>query len=371
MDKLQHAVLRGIAGTRKEPLEDNEKTYIINRLKQVNLNQFKNQTSMKIVLILVDMLTKELAKLPKKMTEAAIDIHDVMVQEIGNAPETYSFKKIDKNATVDKLLQTPNTIQRIFNPFALRRKAYLLLDRKYQIDDANNINEFKWQISDTGRSYSSVGTSLSCVPIKDIVKIKMFPFRFPSSDRVITDFHNLSVEIKELSTHACIMPQNKRYHFMFDIERTGSNTYDPYKAVDPGNSIVEFEFFDPIIELDEVTIAFGNPEYTINLDPDTLYGTFASVGAQTEITFTQPHKCSAGCIINVYGFNTVTPFADKNAIDLINSEQGVYVVSVTSNTMILDIDISSIGAIVGSPFNIYFNAKRFALRLELTYLCDS
>ena len=372
MDKIISAVTRGIAGSRKNPLEDNEKSYIVRRLKQVDFKQFKEQTPTKIIMVLVDMLNAELLKIPKKQTEETIDMHNLMAQELGQEAETYSIhKKLNKNSTVDSLLHYPATLQRIFNPHALHHKAYLFLDRRYQLDEANNVNEFKWQVSDTTRSYNALTTVVSCIPVKDIVKIKMFPFRFPNSDRAVMDFYNLSVEIKELSTQACIVSHNnKRYHFMFDVEKTGTNPYDPYKAMDPGNSAVEFEFLDPVIELSEITIVFGNPESTISLDPDILYGTFASVGAQTVITFGKDHKCEVGCTINVVGFNTGTPLVDKAIIDEINHVRGNVVTAITSNTMTIDINSSTIGAIVGNPFYVYLNAKRFGLRLELTYLAD-
>ncbi len=373
MEQLKAAVLRGIAGKRKEPLDEHERLYINRRLAQVNLDHFKSMSPVKIVLALVDMMFMELSKIPKKSIEGAIDVHEMMKHEIGHASETYNTrKKIDKDATVDSLLQEPATLQRVFNPAALRRKAYLVLDRRYQANEANNVNEFKWQISDTSRSYDALSTAVTAVPIKDIVKIKMFPFRFPSSDRALMDFYNLSVEIKELNNQACIITHtNKRYHFMFDLERTGSGQYEPYKANDAGNNLTEFEFFDPVIDLSEITVAFGNPTYTIQLDPDVLYGTIAPSGAQTEITFLQDHKCAVGCTIIIAGFNTSSPSFDAEAIATINHEQGHRVASVTATTMLIDINISTLyGGITGGPFYVYLNAKRFLLRLELTYLVD-
>ena len=367
MNELYEAVSRGIVGKRNLSLEEHEESYVKRRLKQVDFKSFKNQPVNKIVFALVDMLVRDLAKLPKKQAEMPIDVHELIKKEVGDTPETYRFKKIDENATVDSLLQKPETLQRVFNPHALRRKAYLVLDRKYQSRESNNINEFQWVVSDTSRSYDAANTVVTGAPIQDIVKIKMFPFRFPSADNAIMDFYNLSVEIKELSTQACVITHNnKRYHFMFDLEKTGVNTYDPYKAVDPGNSVVEFEFLEPIIDLSDITIVFGNPEHIISLDPDVLTGVIAPNGVQTEITFGQPHKCSAGCTVNINGFTTSAPSADKVVIDSINNERGNYVAAVTSNTMLLNIDISALfGAIAGAVLFFKRQTIYAAFRVDL------
>ncbi len=373
MDQLIISVGRGITNKRKEPLQDHEKRYIVRRLRQLDMTLFKGKPVGTIVNVLVDLISNELSKIPKMPEEEGpVDIHEMMVRELGREPETSLLeKKLDEPTTVDALLQKPEVLQSIFNPHSLRRKAYLILDRKYQAEDTNNINEFRWHVSNTSRAYNPNTTAVTTAPMRDIVKIKMFPFRFPNSENTVTEFHRVSVEIVELNTQAYIITHlGKRFHFAFDIERTGPvGSVEPYNMDDVGNSLSEYEFHDPIIELSNITLRFGNPGELINLDPDSLYGVISAVGAQTLITFTQPHYCAVFTSVVVSDFNTSNPTADATQIELMNDPAGWTISAVTAFTVTFDVDISGlVGAIVGNPFYIYLNAKRFGLRMELTYI---
>ncbi len=375
MDQLIVSVARGVSQKRKANLLDHEKRYIIDRLRKLDLQLFKGKPISSIVAALVELTASEIAKLPKYSEEGPIDIHEMMVKELGKEPETSLLeKKIDEKATLDTLLQSPHVLQSIFNPAALHRKAYLILDRKYQSSDTNNINEFKWHVSNTSKTYNPLTTSATTAPMKDIVKIKMFPFMFPNSENTVTGFRRLTAEILELNTQAYIITHiNKKFHFSFDIERTGPiGSTEPYYMTDIGNSLAEFEFHDPIIELNSITLRFGNPGELINLDPDSLYGTIAPLGAQTLITFGQPHFCSLFSSVVISDFNTTLPIDDAVEIDLMNSTHGWDIVAMTAFTVTIDVDLSGLaGIIVGNPFYVYLNAKRFALKMELTYIAQN
>lgn len=369
MDQLIIAVARGVVVKRQAHLLDNEKKYISERLKKLDMNSFKGKPISSIVAALVDLMVSELSKLPKHKDEGPIDVHEMLVKAIGNDPETSLLdKKIESNATLDSLLQNPRMIQSIFNPAALHKKAYLILDRKFQASESNNVNEFKWNIANTSRSYDPKTTAATNSSMKDIVKIKMFPFMFPNTDNTLTVFNRLTVEIAELNTQSYIITHiNKKFHFSFDIQQTGASA--PYNMTDIGNSISEFEFHDPVIELNTITLRFGNPEELINLDPDSLLGTISAVGAQTLITFTQLHLCNVGSSVVISNFSTTAPVDDAVEIDLMNYSHGWEIVASTAFSITIDVDISGLtGAILGNPFYVYLNAKRFALRLELTYI---
>ena len=375
MDRLVLSVGNGIAQKNKRQLQVHEKRYIGQRLRGLDLNLFKGKPISTILFALIQLISGEIDKLPKFTEEGSIDVHEMLIKEIGKEPETSIMeKKIEETATVDTLLQTPAILQSIFNPKALRRKAYLILDRKYQASDTNNVNEFKWLIANINKSYNPLTSAATTAPIRDIVKIKMFPFRFPNSENTVTEFHRLSVEIVELNNQAYIITHtNKKFHFVFDIERTGPvGSTEPYDMTDVGNSLAEFEFHEPIIELNTITIRFGNPGDLINLDSDSLYGTISAVGAQTMITFTQPHFCSVSTSIVISKFNTTNPTADITEITLLNDPSGWDIVTMTAMTVTIDIDISGlIGVIVDNPFKVYLNAKRFGLRMELTYIANN
>ncbi len=367
------AIIDGVESTKHRPITSNEKFYISNRVKQVDMKLFKGKKITDIVNALITVISKEIEKIPKVLSDAPFDLREVFQQEIGKEPETSLLTKVvDEGATVDSLLQRPLLLQSIFNPAALHKKAYLILDRKYQSKDSNNINEFKWNVVNSSKSYDPETTAVTTGPFRDIIKVQMFPFRFPYSDNTITNRRCLAVEIKEFNTQCYFITQaKKRFHFSFDIESTGTGT--PYLITDPGNSASIFEFHDPIISFDTITVVFSNPERIISLDPDSLYATIAAFGAQTLLTFAVPHWCAANDGIVISGFNTNQPVADAIEIELMNDIDGWPIITIPApNQILINVDISGLaGAIVGGPFYVYLDGKRFSLRMELTYITQN
>ena len=371
MDHLIIPTINGIIKKRSTLLSEYEKNYIIQKIKQIDMKLFRGYSVSDIVNMMINILTEELIQLDNSQ-EKILDMKDVLIKEIGNEPETaIAHTKLNDMTTIDSLLQSPAILQSIFNPKALHRKAYLILDRKYQSNDSNNIHEFKWHIATAGKHFNSLTTSVTTAPLRDIIKIKMFPFRFPNTANAITEFHRLSVELVEFNSQAYVVAHcNKRFHFAFDIERTGAvGSNEPLNMTDVSNSITEFEFHTPIIEINTLTIRFANPEVDVNLDPDILSGTISSVGAQTLITFLQPHFCTIDTSVVITGFITTDPINDSVEIELMNDTNGWDITAVTTFTVTIDVDISGLnGVILNNPYNIYLNAKRFALRMELTYI---
>ena len=202
--QIFNAIIENINTKYKKIINNDERMYLLSKFRLVNLDIFKNHKITDIIHTLTNVLYNELDKRPKPIEN--INMHDVFIQEIGNQPETaLVVKRIGSNETINTLLQQPLVLQSVFNPIALHRKAYLILDRKYQSKESNNINEFKWNISDTSRPYDPLTSAVTTAPFRDIVKIKMFPFRFPNSGvtcllsdlssstsslRILTSFNN-------------------------------------------------------------------------------------------------------------------------------------------------------------------------------------
>jgi hypothetical protein len=279
-------------------------------------------------------------------------------------------------------------IQRIFNPIALEKKAYVVLDRRYQSgQNADNIHYFSWDISPGVSSIASVGTLSTSAPLKDIVKIKMFPFTFPNTPGAITDTNRITIGISEFSSqsysattgaiittgaggHTSLSATSSRqFHFEFKVVPNPNNPLGPYTVEDVGQSAAEFEFYKPIEQLTTITISFGNPFLLLALESDRGIASIMPNGIQTQLTFTIPPFLAIGDIIYISGFNTTNESADAATITLVNNPYGWAVVTIpTSTQVLLDLDLSDLVGIIIGDVNCYFDSKRFAPRLEFTFI---
>ncbi len=74
-----------------------------------------------------------------------------------------------------------------------------------------------------------------------------------------------------------------------------------------------------------------------------------------------------GDLIQFMNFTTTSPTDDFASINSIMNPNGWRINSITPNTMTLDTNINFVGNIV-NPCQIYFDSKRFFIRMELTFL---
>lgn len=371
---MDHSVLiktvaAGIVQKRRQPLLDHEKRYIADRIKGLDLKLFSGRSVSDVLTSLVNLLHGELIRLPKAQREQPIDVHEMLVQEMGKDAESYiNDRKVEDADTIDSLLRSPRTLQTIFNPDALRRTTYLVLDRRYQASASDNVTSFTWNIANASKTYDPLTTAATTANLRDVVSMKMLPFRFPNTTNALTGTRRLSVELVEFNNIAYIATaDNHRFHFIFEIASTGSGT--PYVAGDIGNNLAEFTFHDPIIEVNTLTLRFGNPNKVVSLDSDRLNAVASAFGAQTVLTFTTPHRTAIGDYVYISGFTTSSVVSDKALIDVVNSVNGWPATAVSTNTITIDVDLTTlVGVIDVTPIPVYLGGKQFIINLELTYL---
>ena len=351
-----------IEKNRGHALLSHERAFIVDNIKKADLSIYDDKHE--ALKVLITMLEQRLNQVP---AEPSVDIREMQIKQLKLDEKGNVRKKITAETTIDELLSHPKLLQGIFNPAALVRKSYIMLDRKYQIKTANNKTEFSWFITDSSRVYESNATAVTHEQIINVVSIKLYPFRFPHSYNTISGLNRISVEIKELNFQAYVLAHaNKRFHFIFDVKTTGAGN-SAYDALDVGQNSATFDFSNPIMELNTLTVRFGNPDRTIELDPDLLIGTIAAVGAQTVITYTIPHFCVVGDLIYISGFNT-NNINDSTEISLINSENGWNLSAITTYTQTIDVDISGLDGIINGVVSVYLDSKRFGLRMEISYV---
>jgi hypothetical protein len=349
-----------------------ETTFIFNSIRQLNLEKFSGYKNIELCNIITGIIIKQL--------EPKADLREYLKTEIEDTHESENALtkiKIDKKETVNTLLQKPHILQHIFNPDARLKTGYLHLDSKYRSRETDKRNIFTWNINVSGTDYDSKSSAISTSDIKNITSIRMFPFRFPNTPNAITSARRLSVEMVELNNQAYITYGNNRYHFMFRINESSAlvsgaftpSAYLQYEADDIDQSEAKFTFSNPIVELTKLSLRFRNPFTELELDPDVLPAVISAVGVNTLLTFSIPHRITIGDEVIINGFNTTTPDADYVEIDQMNNSNGWAVASNTAFTVTIPVDISGLsGAIIGNPFNIYLNSKRFIIRLEIKYI---
>jgi hypothetical protein len=349
----------------------------VNKLSYVIINQSKNDDTIisEIANILCDDIKKLKINEIKFNKTQNIDIHETLKQELGasdtanNNMPAGDFKDGNTALHLLNLFGTRNLkdIRSITNPPSLLAKAYLLLDRKYSYTTDNQT--FKWNISTDGVANNSRNTVGTIAPLKDIIKIRMLPMRFPNTTGIINSSGRFSAVIDELDNQSYIT-QDRKFHFMFNtwyLDTTTPST-SPILLTDLGNSPTEFEFFRPIFDLTIMSISFGNPFIKLTLDSDTAIATLSANATKTQLTFASNPNIITGDIIYITGFNTTSPASDASIITQMNSQYG-HIIDHTTPDYFISVDISAIiGVIIGNPFTIYLDSKRFIIQLELTYI---
>lgn len=362
--------------TRNKPLNHAERKYFINKFKSIDSSAFKSHSVKNVVSALTNIFIDDLTKVHNEDL-SAIDMHEVLNKEIGDEAEsTVLEKKVKPNDTVNSLLQHPNTLQRIFNPKATHKSIYVYLDSRYRDRTVSDPTILRWNLSTLNSNILTDTSALSIKPLRNVISAKMTAFRFPRAAYAYTNAHRVSAEVIELNSQAIMLSGKKRAHFLFDIVRTGSSSsYAPFELKDIENNATEYNFFTPVMQLDTISLRFGNPIYNISLDPDQLYATITSVGVQAVITFTQPHYCTALDEIFIIDFNTTNPVADKAIIDSMNNINGWQInipptLPPTDTTMTIDVDLSGLSGIITPNTFIYLNSKRINVLMEFTCISN-
>lgn len=372
VDKLLNLVCGKIHDMRQKELNYEEIRYIKNKIKTINPGIFSGRKLADVVSVISEVYLEDLKKLETYNIKENVDVHEYLVKSIGESETVGVEVKTKPEKNLDGLLQISK---------APIKKTYLLLDRRYQSAEGNNSTLFTWNVVTTSGTFDKYSSAVSSIELKNIVAIRLYPFKFPNTPRVFGNDNTLSVEIVELNNQAYIAAAfYKRFHFSFNIFRQNplygtsyTGTQEPFKTSDLSDKGAVINFREPIAKLDNLSIRFGNPFNTLTLNPDKLPATVSASGIQTLVDFgTTPHYCAVGDVITFKNFNTTIPATDYDIIVSINDENGWYITAITSTTVTVDRDLTGlVGVINSNPTTILLDAKRFILRLEIDYVDDS
>ena len=296
----------------------------------------------------------------------SVDVHDLLKLNLidNHEVEVDNSDKVDVNlSSIFGYSNISTLVKKVNEPMGSINSAYLLLDTRYRSLGNDGTLFFKWHhINNIFTSQGSVNTLGN---IRDIISMTIMPYRIPLVDTAITPYNRISMLVDEFSSQAYIAHENKRVHFMCNVDRQVGNWID-ICSDDFSNGT--FKFNKPITHIESITIRFGSPLESIIFDKDRLNGTFV-FGNPTRINFNENHNLATNDIVYITDFNANN---SPTEISAINDTTGNAVTVINPTSITLDIDTTGIvGAnIVDTNKLVYFGSKRIFISLELTYLAS-
>jgi hypothetical protein len=283
-------------------------------------------------------------------------------------------------------MRTSEEAVRVLNPAALHRKNYLMLDSRYRIltsNDTNGIQQFSWnyilksQIEGQG-SVNIIGN------VRDIIAIRVYPFRIPYVESADNKYSRVSVFIEELAAQSFLAHEDRKFHFMLKSEIDSDFINLETDKYNDGF----FHFEKPITTLNTLTISFGSPLEKITFENDrgwcgidyfslaplTLITTYDSNAIPST---TLNHNLTNGDRVYFELFNAgaINPLLvqqvkiNDNIISGMNKTDGFLITVVNPTQFSIAFDTS----LIQNPtseirFRVFFGSKRIFLPIELTYI---
>lgn len=308
--------------------------------------------------------------LKKQMNDEIDKPSQEITSTVSNMGAVSNAIAVSASQSVNSILGVSNITEMKYsiNPAANEKYVYLVLDRKYVSRVDNNV--FRWELSKYTTSSdkdNSVGTAK---PLKNITKIKIQPFVFPSTDKLIKNANRVTIAIEEMISQSySAIENNRRYHHIFDFTPVSQNINTSLNLINIDNEPNVFRFHTPIKELNSITMTFGNPFQRLYLDNDLVKGNIEVSGIYTILKFNFQHFLAVGDTIVINDFTTNDPAADDYIIKMVNDSNGWPITSVPfTNYAVIDLNLSYLTGtfLPDTFFSIYFESKRFIINMEFT-----
>jgi hypothetical protein len=281
-----------------------------------------------------------------------------------------SVGSIDKITNIEKLFgySAISSIQSIFNPDAGNKTDYLMMDTRYRLPDPDGTFKFSWNVL-AGTNTSGQGIVNLLNQVKNIVAIKVFPFRIPYVAALDStqQYKRITMLIEEFSGMSIIAQEGRKFHFIFDMEKDGDMV--DLKPLHDAKTCI-FKFNKPITQLDSLTISFANPLSLLKFDNDRDQGIIYYENPLRIVT-TLPHNLSTGDLIYISGFTTNDPNTDSAIIKSINNTSGLNVIIANNDGFTLNIDgidLTTVTAPIPNLYvSLYYGSKRIYIPMEIIY----
>jgi hypothetical protein len=294
--------------------------------------------------------------------------------------------------TIDNLLGLSNINEavRIINPSSLLRKNYIMLDSRYRLLDGDvngKIKSFKWTYIIHSQA-SAQGTVNIIGNVRDIVSMRVYPFRIPYVESADNKYSRISVLIEEFA-QSFIAHEDRKFHFMLQSE---IDTAFINLLTDKFND-GHFHFEKPVSEIKSLTVSFGSPIEKIEFDRDrdNCYIDYFSLTPLTKISTGVPgelnkHNLSNGdrVYFSRFDIGELDPALlqqisiNKDIKKNINRTEGFLITVIDDFNFSIDYDTSNIQNPLPDTlavplldifvFHVFYGSKRVFLPLELTYI---
>jgi hypothetical protein len=435
-DEFYNKIIKDVSIKLKRPLEWGEQKQVINFIKNMDSNLLTPMLKGKTIPIMITTLAKEFSK-ANCGKALDIDSHQIIRDTIGissesgtthgiydnpnfmiarHAEQTKEDSRLDKlpeleiavaenefndtnnksntnniSLTLDTLatkigktdiktlmgISSADEAVRILNPKSQYRRNHMLLDSRYRIfleQSCVNIAKYQWNYvqNDMNTQQGSVNIIGN---VRDIIGLRILPFRIPYSTTADNAYARISVFIEELSAQSYIAHEGRKFHFMMNA------TIDSdFIILDVANYADSYFWFErPITALSTLTISFGNPIEPIVFERDRDFCGFDyfSIAPLTQITTEQPHNLQNGDRVYFTNFKTasINPILysavilDQNITTQINSVNGHLITIINSTQFSISVDTSQIQSPIANLRNkVYYGSKRFFLPFEMIFI---
>ncbi len=204
------------------------------------------------------------------------DMHKYLKSKIGKTAESDNVRDMpitdmeiipNGDVGVSQIFGTSEEqkIQRYFNPKALYRTRYIVLDSKYRSLTTVSTKLY-WPIVEG--QYAPDATSI-VGRIRSIVMIKVYQFRIPYfAGRSDSIFNRISLLFDELSSQSFVCQESRLFHIMLQPTVNGRWTELDPEHFNKGI----FRFYQPITKLDSLTVTMGDPLRLIDFGMDRVNG---------------------------------------------------------------------------------------------------
>ena len=304
-----------------------------------------------------------------------VNVHEMLRKEIGTTAESGTVNPTfvepletepNNKTHITKFLGfcTSRGILKAMNSYNIISHNYIYLDSRLRnISASSGINRFHWDEDNTGSinpgKFSYLGK------IRDIIELKIYPFRIPyaSDESADTSFRSITIYFEEFANQAFISRGNRRFHIICEASIDGSwINLNPYNS---NNG--KFRFDKPITEISKLTVSFGSPINLINFDADRLKCTF-TIGTPTIITSIEDHNLSTGDIVSFTEYTTLDPIKDASTISFMNNLNGLVIIVLTDTTFSIPVDTTLVTEDPTLSITCIFDSKTFKLPIEFTFI---
>jgi hypothetical protein len=242
-------------------------------------------------------------------------------------------------------------LQKLLNPNALLRTNYVLMDTRYRVLDSNGDKFFSWNhsnnVSRVQGSINTVGT------IRDIVALRVFPFKVPYISSLDTSYRKVSMLIREFQAQSFVGQEQRRFHFLFDPIVDGDSI-----LLNPSdNNDGYYRFGQPITQFDTITIDFGSPleEVLFDIDRSSGQATLYGDGIETHFTTQIEHKLITGHIIYISDFSSLNDQKTSTITNDINRNTGHNVIVVSPTVFKIRVDSNDMTPLIESGGVVQLN----------------